>query len=54
MGKNNTTFGKKQHSTRVYETQREYSEQHTYEYLNKEAIIDIATKYEAFFLCIFS
>jgi hypothetical protein len=30
----------------VYETQREYSEQHTYEYLSRETIIDIATKYE--------
>ena len=30
----------------VYETQREYSEQHTYEYLSREAIIDTATKYE--------
>ena len=30
----------------VYEAQREYCEKHTYEYLSKEAILDIASKYE--------
>ena len=30
----------------VYEIQREYCEKHTYEYLSKEAILNIASKYE--------